>query len=204
MSSIELFSAYALRASSALTSPSLDTMMIQRLSSQPSGQVFQENEETPAPTVNARKKFLQRYAQAIAAGDFILAYDQDPQEMCKQFAEDLALLYKLMLPAEEDKDILQPPSMSEMEDWLITLVPTPDEGETSEEVPSSPTDEQNFLSLAFNNFQQVYKKNWQNIFNTLKEERGKALGVGWEQGLTEPNWPYSDTEYTPTATGSKT
>lgn len=204
MSSIELFSAYALRSSSAVTSSSLDAMMIQRLSSQPSGQVFQENEETPAPTVNAKEKFLQRYAQAIAAGDFILAYDKDPQKMCKQFAADLALLYQLMLPAEEDKEILQPPSISEMEDWLIALVPTPDEEDASGKDPVEPTDEQNFLSLAFNNFQLMYKKNWQNIFDKLKEERGKPLAVDWEQGLAQPNWPFSDAEYTPTASSSKT
>lgn len=204
MSSIELFSAYALRSSSAITSPSLDTMMIQRLSSQPSGQVFQENEETPAPAINAKEKFLQRYAQAIAAGEFILAYDKDPQKMCKQFAEDLALLYQLMLPAEEDKESLQPPSMSEMEDWLIALVPSPDEEEATKEASSELTDEQNFLSLAFNNFQLLYKKNWQMIFDKLKEERGKAPGVDWEQGFAQPNWPYSDVDYIPTATGSKT
>lgn len=201
MSSIDVFSAYAQRSTLPVSSHSLDTMMMQSLSSQPAGQVFQETAETPTPNVNAKEKFLQRYAQAIAAGQFILAYDSDPQKMCQQFAKDLALLYRLMLPAEEDKDVLKSPSMSEMEKWLIELVPTPSDEEPAED--ASPADEKHFLSLAFNNFQLMYKKNWQNVFDKIKDEWGKPLVVDWDQGLAQPNWPYSDGDYTPTATGAK-
>ncbi|QGY32205.1 hypothetical protein [Pantoea cypripedii] len=199
MNNINPFNNYAVTAATDPSTHSLDAMMQQRLQSQPSASVFADSEDTAAQEAMAKKKFLQRYIQAIEGGKFILIYDNDEEKKNKQFAADLELLYSLMLPAKEDE--LDAPTMAEMENWLIALFdPDDDKAGDKQAIDHTPTnDEKNFLMLAYNNFRMIYKKHYENMIDKIKEEMIKPLSVSWDQPYSEPEWPSGTGEYTPTA-----